>query len=150
MVEPPAPPWAVIYERIHENEFIPEWTTYVTFIKHFIADGCGFWTLQLRFQKRTLQSNLMNLSRGHEQKKGDFLELFGLPRNLGLKLSLDHKTWRKKNRKKNDDKYPIFDVKVGQQICLGALFSIRRFCTSVSLACALILPDSINKNIPAY
>ena len=59
-----------------------------------------FGTLQLRFQKRTLQSNLMNLSRGHEQKKGDFLELFGLPRNLGLKLSLDNKTWRNKNRKK--------------------------------------------------
>ena len=45
-----------------------------------------------------------------------------LPRNLELKLSLDNKTWRKNNRKKIYDKYPIFDVEVGQKICLGAQF----------------------------
>jgi hypothetical protein len=60
-----------------------------------------------------------------------------MPRNLGLKLSLDNKTWRKKNRKQIDDKYPNFDVEVGPKICLGAHFLIRRFCTSVSLVRAM-------------
>ena len=34
---------------------------------------------------------------------------------MPLELSLDNKTWRKKNCKKIDDKYPIFDVEVGQK-----------------------------------
>ena len=37
---------------------------------------------------------------GHTSKKSDFFDLFRLPRNLGLKLSLDNKSWRKKNCKK--------------------------------------------------
>ena len=49
------------------------------------------------------------LHRGHEQKSY-FLDLFRLPQNSGLKLSLDNKTWRKKNHKKIDNKYPNFDV----------------------------------------
>ena len=27
MGKPPAPPWTTIYERIHEDEYIPQWTT---------------------------------------------------------------------------------------------------------------------------
>ena len=38
-----APPWVIIYEEIHEDEYIPEWTTCVKFIKCFIDDGCGVW-----------------------------------------------------------------------------------------------------------
>ena len=87
---------------------------------------------------------------GGTSKKSIFLDLFRLPQNSGLKLSLDDKYWRKKNRKKIDDKYPIFYVEVGQKICLGALFSIRRFCNSVSLINALILPKIFNKNISVY
>ena len=75
-----------------------------------------------------------------------------MPRNLVLKLSLDNKKLHKRNRKKIDDKYPNFDVEVGQKICLGACFLIRRFCTIVSLVCALkissevlILPNISNR-----
>ena len=25
--KPPAPPWATIYEGIHEDEYVPQWTT---------------------------------------------------------------------------------------------------------------------------
>ena len=53
-------------------------------------------------------------AREREQKK-DYLDLFRTSRNSGLMISLDNKTWRKKNRKKNDDKYPNFDVEVGQK-----------------------------------
>ena len=67
--------------------------------------------------------------------------MFQLPRNLGLKLSLDNKLGTKRIVKKIDDKYPIFDAEVGQKICLGALFSIRRFCTAVTLVRALDLPN---------
>ena len=43
MGKPPAPPWATIYEGIHEDEYIPQWTTYVKFIRRFIDDGCAIW-----------------------------------------------------------------------------------------------------------
>ena len=88
---------------------------------------------------------------GGTSKKSDFSYLFRLRQNSGLKLSLDNKTWRKKNRKEIDDKYPIFDVKVGQKICLGALFSIRRFCIIVSLVFVrLFFADRYNNNISVY
>ena len=68
---------------------------------------------------------------------------------MPLELSLDNKTWRKKNRKKkNDDKYPIFDVEVGQKICLGALFSTRSFCTGVLLVSALFCLIILTKICP--
>ena len=82
-------------------------------------------------------------------KKSDLLDLFRLPRNLGLKLSLDNKLGAKRIGK-NDDKYPIFDVKVGQKICLGALFSARSFCTGVLLVNALFTSNNTNKNMSAY
>ena len=41
MGKPPAPPWATIYEGIHKDEYIPQWTTYVKFIWRFIDDGCA-------------------------------------------------------------------------------------------------------------
>ena len=43
MGKPPAPPWATVYEGIHEKEYIPKWTEYFKFIKRFIDDGCGIW-----------------------------------------------------------------------------------------------------------
>ena len=43
MGKPPAPPWAPVYEGIHEDEYIPQWTTYVKFIRRFIDDGCAIW-----------------------------------------------------------------------------------------------------------
>ena len=41
------------------------------------------------------------LALGGTSKKSIFLDLLRLPQNSGLKLSLDDKYWRKKNRKKN-------------------------------------------------
>ena len=43
MGKPPAPPWATIYEGIHEDEYIPQSTTYVKFIRRFIDDGYAIW-----------------------------------------------------------------------------------------------------------
>ena len=91
-------------------------------------DNNGYWGGPMYVHKITLyeiRRIKMDTSYyiGGTGKKNDFLDLFRLPRNLRLKLSLDNKTWRKKNREKNDDKYPIFDVEVGQKISLGALFN---------------------------
>ena len=41
--KPPAPPWAKIYEGIHEDEYIPQWTNYVKLIRRFIDNGCAIW-----------------------------------------------------------------------------------------------------------
>ena len=41
--KPPAPPWAIIYENIHEDEYIPDWIEYVKFVKRFIDDCCWIW-----------------------------------------------------------------------------------------------------------
>ena len=41
--KPPAPLWATIYEGIHEDECIPQWTNHVRLIRRFIDDGCAIW-----------------------------------------------------------------------------------------------------------
>ena len=41
--KPPDPPWATIYEGIHENKYNPQWTTYVKFIRHSIDSGNEIW-----------------------------------------------------------------------------------------------------------
>ena len=38
MSKPPAPSWATIYEGMHKDEYVPQWTTYVKFIRRFIDD----------------------------------------------------------------------------------------------------------------
>ena len=43
MGKPPAPPWATIYEGIHEDKYVPQWTTYIKFIRRFIDDGNAIW-----------------------------------------------------------------------------------------------------------
>ena len=43
MGKPPAPLWATIYKGIHEYEYVPQWTTYVKFIRRFIDDGNAIW-----------------------------------------------------------------------------------------------------------
>ena len=39
----PAPPWAIIYFAIHEDEFVPEWINNVPFWKRYIDDGIRVW-----------------------------------------------------------------------------------------------------------
>ena len=56
--------------------------------------------------------------RGHEQKK-DFLDLFRMLQNLGLKLSLDNKTWRKKTVKKLTTSIPILMSKLVKKMPMG-------------------------------
>ena len=43
MGKPPAPPWVTIYEGRHKDEYLPQWTTYVKFIRRFIDDGNAIW-----------------------------------------------------------------------------------------------------------
>ena len=64
MGKPPAPPWAIIYEEIHEDEYIPEWTTCVKFIKCFIDDGCGFWdpTAEISGEESTIKLMILSQS----------------------------------------------------------------------------------------
>ena len=50
--------------------------------------------------------------------------MFQLPWNVGLKLSLVDKIWRKNNRLKIDHKYSNFDVEVDQNIALVVMYAL--------------------------
>jgi hypothetical protein len=39
----PAPPWATIFYALHENTFLPLWSTHLIFYKRFIDDVFGIW-----------------------------------------------------------------------------------------------------------
>ena len=39
----PAPPWATIFYALHEQHFLPEWSTHIIFYKRFIDDVFGIW-----------------------------------------------------------------------------------------------------------
>ena len=43
MGKPPAPPWATIFEGIHEIEFLPQWDTNILVYVRFIDDVWGIW-----------------------------------------------------------------------------------------------------------
>eukprot|EP00804_Cyclotella_cryptica_P016595 CCRYP_001935-RA/>CCRYP_001935-RA protein AED:0.24 eAED:0.24 QI:0/-1/0/1/-1/0/1/0/270 len=39
----PAPPWATIFYALHEQHFVPKWSTHLIFYKRFIDDIIGIW-----------------------------------------------------------------------------------------------------------
>ena len=41
--KPPALLWATIYEEIHDDEYIHQWTTYVKFVRSFIDNWNAIW-----------------------------------------------------------------------------------------------------------
>ena len=43
MGKPPAPPWATIFEGIHEINFLPQWDSNILVYKRFIDDVWGIW-----------------------------------------------------------------------------------------------------------
>ena len=43
MGKPPAPPWAIIFEGIHEINFIPQWQSNLLLYVRFIDDVYGIW-----------------------------------------------------------------------------------------------------------
>ena len=43
MGKPPAPPWAIIFEGIHEIQFLPQWQSNLLLYVRFIDDVFGLW-----------------------------------------------------------------------------------------------------------
>ncbi|KAL7523625.1 hypothetical protein ACHAXR_000257, partial [Thalassiosira sp. AJA248-18] len=43
MGKPPAPPWATLFEGIHEIDFLPRWQTYLLLYLRFIDDIWALW-----------------------------------------------------------------------------------------------------------
>ena len=43
MGKPPAPPWAIIFEGIHETKFLPQWQSNLLLYVRFIDDVYGIW-----------------------------------------------------------------------------------------------------------
>ena len=84
MGKPPAPPWATIFEGIHEIDFLPRWTSNLLIYKRFIDDVFLVWVpsdpatdaqnwcdfqaevnnnhLTWEFTKRSLSENFLDLT----------------------------------------------------------------------------------------
>ena len=43
MGKPPAPPWATLFEGLHEIEYLVTWRPYLQLFKRFIDDSYGIW-----------------------------------------------------------------------------------------------------------
>jgi len=43
MGKPPAPPWATLFEGLHEIEYLVTWQSYLQLFKRFVDDSYGIW-----------------------------------------------------------------------------------------------------------
>ena len=66
---------------------------------------------------------------GGTSKKKCFLDLFQLSRKLGLKFSLNNKTWRKKTRKKWTTSIPFLMSKLVKNMPRGPFFNLQRIAS---------------------
>ena len=91
MGKPQAPSWATIYEGIYDDEYIPQWTTHVKFIWHFIDDRNAIWDPPAEISDK--ESNIMYdefkaVVNGNKGLTWEFTELSNSVNFLDLTLTI--------------------------------------------------------------